>query len=200
METTDTKAKRFADYTDAELLGIDNETLNKAIRIEAIERGIKPPITLSEALRRSEWVGYQKPAEAIKVFRIRQGYAQSDFGWLDEAKAHAALEGMVKLDTVNYNRADLKIVTSDASVEVAWVGISKSCEKFAKFEEFFQDDTEFNKVRDECVERLSRVRQAAYDAKVRSEKRAEYMRLAGGNEAIARAFWAKTEGTEFPTE
>jgi len=200
METTDNKAKRFADYTDAELLGIDNETLNKAIRIEAIERGIKPPITLSEALRRSEWVGYQKPAEAIKVFRIRQGYAQSDFGWLDEAKAHAALEGMVKLDTVNYNRTDLKIVASDASVEVAWVGVSKSSEKFAKFEEYFQDDTEFNAVRDECVERYGRVRQAAYDAKVRSEKRAEYMRLAGGNEDIARAFWAKTERTEFPTE
>ena len=200
METTDTKAKRFAEYTDAELLGIDNETLNKAIRIEAIERGIKPPITLSEALRRSEWVGYQKPAESIKVFRIRQGYAHSDFGWLDEAKAHAALEGMVKLEKTSYNRDDMKISAADATVEVVWVGVSKGSEKFAKFEEFFQDDTEFNTVRDECMERISRVRQAAYDARVRSEKRAEYMRLAGGNETIARAFWAKTEGTEFPTE
>ena len=61
-------SKRFADYTDAELIGIDNETLNIAIRVEAINRGIKPPITLSEALRQSEWVGYQKPAEAIKVY------------------------------------------------------------------------------------------------------------------------------------
>jgi len=198
--SNETTAKRFADYTDAELLGIDNETLNKAIRIEAIERGIKPPITLSEALRRSEWVGYQKPAEAIKVFRIRQGYSQTDFGWLDEAKAHAALEGIVRLEKINYNRDDLKIVSSDASIEVAWVGLGKSSEKAAKFEEYFQDDTEFNAVVEECMERYGRVRQAAYDAKVRSEKRAEYLRLASGNEGIARAFWAKTERTEFPTE
>ncbi|NBW19950.1 MAG: hypothetical protein EBR82_69465 [Caulobacteraceae bacterium] len=196
--SNETTAKRFADYTDAELLGIDNETLNKAIRIEAIQRGIKPPITLSEALRRSEWVGYQKPAEAIKVFRIRQGYAHSDFGWLDEAKAHAALEGMVKLEKINYNRDDMKVSAADATVEVVWVGVSSGSDKAAKFEEFFQDDTAFNTVRDECMERLGRVRQAAYDAKVRSEKRAEYMRLASGNEDIARAFWAKTEGTEFP--
>ena len=113
-------SKRFAEYTDAELIGINNETLNIAIRVEAIQRGIKPPITISEALR--------------------------------------------------------------------------------QFEEFFEDDTEFQKVVDECLERHSQVRQAAYNAKVRSEKRAEYLRLAGGDETIARAFWAKTEGTEFPTE
>lgn len=190
--------KPFNALTDAEVLGLSNEDLNDAIRLEAIERGIQPPITLSEALRRSEWRGYQKPAEAIKVFRIRQGYHQSDFGWLDEAKAHFALEGLVKIEKVNYRNDDLKIVSPDASIEVVWIGTGKGEEKAAKFEEFTQDNTEFNKVRDECLERYSNVRQDAYNAKVRTEKRAEYMRLARGDEAIARAFWAKVESGEFP--
>lgn len=194
-------SKRFADYTDAELIGINNETLNIAIRVEAIQRGVKPPITISEALRRSEWIGYQKPAEAIKVFRIRSEYSAPNFGWLDEAKAQAALDGMVRIEAIGYSeRNGFKISDANATVETVWVGVDKGASKAAKFEEFFEDDTEFQKVVDECLERFGQVRQAAYNAKVRSEKRAEYLRLAGGDETIARAFWAKTEGTEFPTE
>ena len=191
-------SKRFNDYTDAELLGIDNETLNISIRVEAIQRGVKPPIPISEALRRSEWRGYEKPAEAIKVYRLRQGYYTTDFGWLDEAKAQAALEGVVKIEKVNYKDDHLKICTPDVAVETVWVGVNKGEQKAAKFEEFFEDTTDFDKVRDECLDRLSRVRQEAYDAKVRTEKRAEYLRLAAGDEAIARAFWARVEGGEWP--
>lgn len=194
-------SKRFADYTDAELIGIDNETLNIAIRVEAIQRGIKPPITISEALRRSDWVGYQKPAEAIKVFRMRSGYYSSEFAWLDEAKAQAALDGVIKVEAIGYSESNgLKITDAKATVETVWIGVSKAESKAAKFEEFFEDDTEFQKVVDECLERYSQVRQNAYNAKVRSEKRAEYLRLAGEDETIARAFWAKTEGSEFPAE
>jgi hypothetical protein len=190
--------KSFNQLTDSEVLGLSNEDLNDAIRLEAIERGIQPPITLSEALRRSEWRGYQKPAEAIKVFRLRQGYYVTEFGWLDEAKAVAALEGLVKIEKVNYNRDDLKISASEATVEVAWVGVSKSDDKAAKFEGFFQDDTKFNEVRDECLERYSKVRQDAYNTKVRQEKRTEYLRLARGDEEIAKSFWAKVESGEWP--
>lgn len=194
-------SRPLSSYTDAELAGIDNETLNIAIRVEAINRGIKPPITISEALRRSEWVGYQKPAESIKVFRIRTGYHASEFAWLDEAKAQAALEGMIKVEAIGYSESNgFKICDAKATVETVWIGVSKGESKAVKFEEFFEDDTEFQKVVDECLERHSQLRQVAYNTKVRSEKRAEYLRLAGGDEAIAKAFWSKTEGTEFPTE
>ena len=190
--------KPFSQLTDSEVLGLSNEDLNDSIRLEAIDRNIQPPITLSEALRRSEWRGYQKPAEAIKVFRLRQGYYVTDFGWLDEAKAVAALEGLVKIEKVNYNRDDLKISASEATVEVAWVGVSKSDDKAAKFEEFFQDNSKFIEVRDECLDRYSKVRQDAYNTRVRQEKRAEYLRLARGNEEIAKSFWAKVESGEWP--
>lgn len=62
--------KSFNNYTDSELLALDNETINDAIRIAAIERGIAPPMTLSEALHKSEWRGYVKPAEFVAVWEI----------------------------------------------------------------------------------------------------------------------------------
>ena len=192
--------KAFNQLTDSEVLNLSNEDLNDAIRLEAIDRGIQPPITLSEALRRSEWRGYQKPAEAIKVFRLRQGWYTTDFGWLDEAKAVAALDGLVKIEKISYKDDNLRVSNADVNVETAWVGVSKSEQKAAAFEAFYEDTTEFDKVRDECIEKYSAVRQQAYNAKVRAERKAEYLRLAGGNEEVAKNFWSKTEGTTWPTD
>lgn len=192
--------KPFSQLTRSETLDLTNEELNDAIRLEAIERGIKPPIPLSEALRRSEWRGYQKPAEAVKVFRLRQGWYTTDFGWLDESKAQAALEGLVKIEKVNYKDDNLRICSPDVNVETVWVGVNKSEQKAAVFREFYDDTTEFDKVRDECIQLYSAVRQQAYDAKVRAERKVEYLRLAGGNEEIAKNFWAKAERTDWPTD
>ncbi len=190
--------KAFAQLTRSEVLNLTNEELNDAIRLEAIERGLKPPITLSEALRRSEWRGYTKPAEALKVFALRVGYYRSEFAWLDEAKAHAALEGLVKVEK-NYQPSGFKIVTAEAAVETVWIGVDASESKAAKFEEYSQDDKEFNQVRDLCLEVYSNIRQEHYNAGVRLERRTEYLRLAGGNEEVAKAFWAKAERTEWPS-
>ena len=192
--------KAFSQLSRTEILNLTNEELNDSIRLEAIERSIKPPITLSEALRRSEWRGYQKPAEAIKVFRLRQGWYTTDFGWLDEAKAVAALDGLVKIEKIGYKDDNLKIVNSDVNVETVFVGVSKGESKAAKFMEYFDDSTEFDKVSEECIEKYSAVRQEAYNAKVRAERKAEYLRLAGGNEEVAKNFWSKTEGTTWPTD
>ena len=192
--------KPFFELSRNEILDLTNDELNDAIRLEAIDRGIKPPITLSEALRRSEWRGYQKPGEAIKVFRLRQGWYTTDFGWLDESKAQAALEGLVKIEKVNYKDDNLKVSNADVTVETVWVGVSKSEQKAAAFEAFYEDTTEFDKVRDECIEKYSAVRQQAYNTKVRAERKTEYLRLAGGNEEIAKNFWGKAEGTSWPTD
>jgi hypothetical protein len=191
--------KPFPQLTRSEVLNLTNEELNDAIRLEAIERGIKPPITMSEALRRSEWRGYTKPAEAIKVFALRVGYYRSEFAWLDEAKAHAALEGLVKVEK-NYKPEGFRLAAADAAVEVVWIGVDAAESKAAKFEEYSQDDEKFNEVRDLCLELYSSIRQQDYNARVRAERRAEYLRLAGGSEEIAKAFWAKAEGTSWPED
>jgi hypothetical protein len=192
-------SKRFNDYTDTELLGITNETLNDAIRIEAIQRGINPPITIPEAIRKSEWMGYQKPAEAIRVFAIKSGYHTSTFAYLDETLAQRALEGLVAIEDSSYPTPHTKIKGDIPEVCIKWVGVEKSKEKAVKFEEYVDEkEKEFNTLRDECIQRFSRVRQDDYNAKVLQEKRKEYLRLAGGNEEIARGFWAKVEQSTWP--
>jgi hypothetical protein len=191
--------KPFSQLSRNEIIDLTNEDLNDAILLEAIERGIKPPITLSEALRRSEWRGYTKPAEAIKVWTLKVGYHSSNFGFLDEQLAAKALEGMVCVEENSYSHPKIRITTDIPEIVLKHVGIEASTQKASKFEEFTQDDTEFNKVRDECLEKYSEVRQQAYNAKVRQEKRTEYLRLAGGNEEVAKNFWSKTEGASWPT-
>ena len=200
MDNQGKTIKPFFQLSRNEILDLNNEELNDAIRLEAIDRNIKPPITLSEALRRSEWRGYQKPGEAIKVFRLRQGWYTTDFGWLDESKAQAALEGLVKIEKVNYKDDNLRVSNADVNVETVWVGVSKSEQKAAAFEAFYEDTTEFDKVSEECIEKYSAVRQEAYNTKVRAERKTEYLRLAGGNEEIAKNFWGKAEGTSWPTD
>lgn len=191
--------KPFSQLTRNETIDLTNEELNDAIRLEAIERGMKPPVTLSEALSRSEWRGYTKPAESIKVFTLKIGYQSSNFGFLDEKLAERALEGMVCVEENSYSNPRLKITQERPEVVTKFVGVEAGSQKAAKFEEYTQDDTEFVKVRDECLVKYCEVRQQAYNAKVRAERKTEYLRLAGGNEEIARNFWSKAEGTAWPT-
>jgi len=191
--------KPFSQLTRNETIDLTNEELNDAIRLEAIERGMKPPVTLSEALSRSEWRGYTKPAESIKVFTLKIGYHSSNFGFLDEKLAERALEGMVCVEEKTYSNPRIKITQERPEVVTKFVGVEAGSQKAAKFEEYTQDDTEFVKVRDECLEKYSEVRQQAYNAKVRAERKTEYLRLAGGSEEIAKKFWAKAEGTAWPT-
>jgi len=196
--------KRYCAYSKAEVLLITNEQLNDAIRIEAIERGIQPPIPLSEALLNSEWRGYKLPPQAIEAFELvtKEGYSSaqsSGIGYLDEARAKAALDGLVSIDH-GYGNTGVKLKSCEASIQKVFIGVSAAESKAAKFESFRQDTTEFDKVRDECMTHFGNARQEAYTKKVNVEKKAEYLRLAGGNEEIARAFWTKAERTEWPTE
>jgi hypothetical protein len=197
-------SKSFNQHTDAELLGLDNETINDAIRIEAIGRGLQPPIPLSDAIRKSEWRGYTRPAESITVFEIYTSGkystpSASGIAYLDEAKAMAALDGILSIDENTYGKGGPKLLTGTASVMKKLIGENPGESKGVKFEEFCQDNTEFDKVKDECLERLSKVRQDDYNKRVNAEKKTEYLRLAGGNEEIAKGFWSKVERTEWPT-
>ena len=195
-------SKRFNDYTDAELVGMTNEQFNDAIRIEAIERGVKPPIALSDAIKQSEWRGYSKPGNAVKVFCLKSGYHRNPVGWLDEAKALAALEGAVHVGSrYRNNRSETCIETGDITIETVLIGVSDSEVARVKFEEALDDkeSVEFTAIKDECIEKLGRVMQEAYNTKVRREKRAEYLRLAGGDEGIAARFWSRAEGSAWPT-
>ncbi|MFK5284103.1 hypothetical protein ACI3PL_31440, partial [Lacticaseibacillus paracasei] len=78
------------------------------------------------------------------------------------------------------------IGTEVPEVVVKWVGVEKSSQQAAKFEEYVDEKVkEFDALRDECLERFSSVRQAAYNVQVNVTKKAEYLRLAGGDQDIA---------------
>lgn len=190
--------KPYFQHTEEERLQLSNEELCDAIKLEAIERGLKPPIDLSEALSRSEWRGYQAPAKSIPIYTIKvDRYAgEPKYGYLEKCHAERAMEGMVKLE-FPYN-APARLAVAEPTVEIVAIGVSPATSKGAKFQEYFQDDKDYLKLVEECMDDFSRIRQAAYDAKVRAERKVEYLRLAQGNEEIAKGFWAKAERTEWP--
>jgi len=191
--------KRFNDYTDAELLGIDNQTLNDSIRIEATFRGIQPPIPISAALRQSEWVGFTLPGDYTTVYAIRVGYSRSPFAYIKREDAEKALTGIVELKSSGYGaNSKYTIQYEQPTVEEIHIVLSESQQKAAKFVDFDQDDTEFNNVVEECMERISRVRQDHYDRSVLAQRKAEYLRLAVGNVEIAKAFWSNSRNGEWP--
>jgi hypothetical protein len=194
--------KAFSEYADKELLSIGNDELNNAIRVEAINREIAPPITLSDALHKSEYVGYQRPAEAVEIWEIQKqsrwgAHSNSGVAYLKKEDAERALIGMVSVEDA-YGDTPAKILSSEPRIVCRLVTLMKADQKGVKFEEFVQDNTEFDKVVEECMGRVSAVRQAHYNQAVQQEKRAEYMRLANGDEAVAKNFWNKSERTEWP--
>ena len=112
----------------------------------------------------------------------------------------AALDGLVGIDENQYGKGGIQMHTGQCSVMKRLIGENPGESKGVKFEAYSEDLTEFNKVVDECMERLSTVRQNDYNQRVNTEKKTEYLRLAGGNEEIAKGFWSKVERTEWPVE
>lgn len=204
----DNPMKRASEYTETELLSLSNEEFNDAIRREAIYAGIKIPVAYSEALRTSEFKGYTAPAEGLRVYEImRPGqYRETEpcgLAYLSEERARAALEGAVGIYHDAYgSNPGAKMARQDAgfAIRAVSIGVSPATAAWAKLEAVAEDSSEFDKLRDEWVSKLSAIRQAAYNRQVRAERRVEYLRLAGGDETIAKAFWLRAEGTNWPTE
>lgn len=195
--------KRYFDYTDKEKLSLSHEDFQHSITLEAMWRGIKPPITLSEALVRTEYRGYQIPPESTVVFEIvkESSYSNSPSGmaYLDRSKAQAAIDGLVGIENDGYGAtAKKKIAPSGFVIQETRISLRDAKGFQSKLDEFLQDNTEFETVAQECCEDFSKVRQADYNTRVTAEKRAEYLRLAKGNEEVAKSFWNKTERTEWP--
>lgn len=195
--------KAFNQYSDQELLTLTTEQVSDAICLEAINREVQPPIPLSEALKQSEWVGFKKPVSPLVVYELvasdkYNSPTSTGVAYLDEAKALAAMEGIVVYDENRYSKAGPTIRETTVTINKRFVGYTDTSDKAAKFEAFQQDTKAFDEIKDECIERLSAVRQAAYNKRVNEEKKAEYLRLANNNETIAKSFWARVEKTEWP--
>lgn len=197
--------KPFHQLSHEEILVLNSEQLTDSIRVGALENGISIPITLPDALRMSEYRGYEQPASAVRVYcPFAGGYNEPTCGYLSEAQAQEAMKGLVVLGSDYRNNRSVPYIRLDAYPQIKIVilgdspALSKAAELKASQEETSSE--EFDKYKETCLEKFAAVRQADYDRKVKAEIRKEYLRLAGGNEDIAKAFYEKTGKGAWPNE
>lgn len=196
---------RYFGLNEDERLALDDQQLSDAIKLEAIHREIAPPITLDEAMKQGVFTSYQHPADYVKFYEIIRpgrygGQDRTGIAFPTEQEAINAMRGAYSIASDGYGGSKSTIATGDFSVNVVLIGSQCGAVSQKKIEEYKYDSTAFDAVAEECVADLAGIRQRRYDAEVNKRKRAEYLRLANNDEAIARAFWAKAERVEWPSE
>lgn len=195
---------RYKELTQTEKLALNYEEFIAAVKLEGIERGIKPPTTLENFLNQQPFTGFTIPADSVFFYEVMVPgeYGENSgsglaFKTIEEARA--AMNNAIALCESGYGSdKKSKIVSGIFSVREVSISLSRPKSFSVTINEFAEDNTEYHALCDECSKDLSNLRQGEYDAKVLARKRAEYLSLANGNIDIAKNFWAKTERTEFP--
>lgn len=198
--------KRYYDLTKDEKLNLEGLLIHDSIKLEAIHRGIKPPVTLDAIIAQHGFRGFSIPPDSVVFYELvgqtRYGSTSATgMAFKTEEAAKAALEGAIFLEEEGYG-VTKKVVPSGFSMtyRAVFVGLNSHKPFGSNFEEYTQDDTEFDALSDEIRKELNEIWQESYNTKVNAERKKEYLRLAGGNEDIAKAFWDKSEKTPWPTE
>lgn len=193
---------RYYDLTESQKLALSANELQAAIELEAIHRGIKPPIKLSDILNQHPYVGYTTPEDAVTFYEVTRpseygGWQGTGLAFKTEAEAVKASQNGICIHTETYQQTS-KILAGEFGVRVVKISLTKQKTFAAKIEDYGQDDTDFNNLAEECMKEIGGIHQRDYDQRVNAEKKANYLRLAQGNEEIAKAFWAKTERCDWP--
>lgn len=128
------------------------------------------------------------------------GQDRTGIAFPTEQEAINAMKGAFAIVNDGYSGSKSSLATGEFSVQVVLIGSQCGEVSQKKIEEYDYDSKPFDAVVEECVTDLAGIRQRRYNAEVNKRKRAEYLRLANNDEAIARAFWAKTERVEWPSE
>lgn len=191
----------FCAFSPEEILSLTDEQIRDSIKIEAIERGIKVPVDLSEGILKTGFRGHEHSATDVWVYMLGSDSYNDQVGWLDEAEALQAMAGAVVVENTYNKGMSGKGIDVKSSVMVKRIRLQSDAQlvKLAELNEFVNDQEEdYDKLVEECVAVVRQVRQDDYDKNVAVERQAEYMRLAGGNPEIAKAFWDKAENLAWP--
>lgn len=200
--------KRYYDLTKQEKLALSGEDIHDSIKLEAIHRGVKPPVTLDAVINQYGFTGFTVPPDATVFYELVGPSAYSSeagepcgIAFRTEPEAINALKNAVYISKEGYG-ADkkLKIRGGDFTYRAAFISLTKPQSFGSKLESYYQDDAEYDKLVEEIKAELNTLWQDQYNKQVRAERRKEYMRLAKGDAAIAAAFWSKAESGEFPAE
>lgn len=196
---------KYTALSSAEKLALTPEELDRAILIEAAERGIQIPVTLDEVLRSSEflYLRHQLPAEAVAFYEIvtPASYSRNESGvfYRTEAEAERALEGAYRICEDGYGSGKrLKIAQGDFAVQKKWLSVSKGDQLVRALESYTQDLEPYEVLVKEIHDDLAELRQAQYNEGVRTAKRDRFLELADGDVDIAKRFWANSESAAWP--
>lgn len=198
--------KRYFDLTTTEKLGLKDDDFMTAVKLEAVNRGIKPPLTIEGELANMGNVGFTLPPDHIVIYEViapdRYGTRKETGMCFKSAEAaRASFENALGLIEDGYGAtAQKKLVQGEFSVQERYISFTKSSQVRTQIIEHADDTKDFDALCEECRVDLQEKRQAKYNREVSLRKRAQYLELAQGNVEIAKSFWAKTEGTEFPPE
>ena len=197
--------KRYFDLTEAEKLALSSEQMTDAVKIEAIHRGIKTPLSLDNIVENLGCSGFNLPADCKIFYEIctpKQygSIERSGICYTTAEAARAALSGSICVQEDGYPHKRAKIIEGEFSVMERYVTTFPITTYASKLKQYEEDTPceEFTKLCEECRDDLQSIRQRIYDAEVRARKKAEYLRLAQNNEEIAKAFWSKAESGNWP--
>lgn len=193
--------KRYNQLTTEEKLALTDQSFADAVKLEALDRGIKPQVTLSESIRSSEWHGYQYPVNGVRVWVVESGnnYGNS-IGYLDPELARKAMEGAILVGDRYTGGRSIKSVLTDPPVlrEMVLGGNTVNAASFKLEDALDSPDPAYVELVKACSEDWHAVLQADYDGKVRATRWAEYLRLAQGDAAVAAAFWQRAGEGSLP--
>jgi len=204
--------KTYYQLTNAERLALTNEELSDIVKVTAIEAGITPPMKYSEALNAAGYSGFRLEKNRAKFYEIQSPDQYNTprpsgiaFEKLEEAEAFLVSAPLHFIAEEGYAASARNVLRSgEPTIKVVFVGPAKE-ESYGtsldKAQVFDAEDGEevYDKFCKELEEAHSDLRQEVYNAQARWEKRTEYIRLAGGDETIASAFWSKAESGAFPS-
>ena len=183
------------------------EDFINAVKIEAIQRGIKIPTTLSQAINSFGLTGFNLPPDAVVLYEIcapDSSYSEpksTGIAFKTRDDAVRFLQGAIPIYRDGYaETAQIKIGdSSKISIRETYITLVKPQSIVFKLEQLQEDTTAYDALLEECRKDLEGVRQDEYNKRVLQQKRIQYLELAKGDESIARAFWDKVEGGEFPS-
>ena len=196
----------FNELSRREKMALTEEQLMEAVKVMTLNQGKKIPISLSKELQKIITKTVTIPSNSAEFWEIfspvrwsSTEYEPSGLCFDNKDLAEqVAQEGLY----LNTDFADAtKREISKMPLKVAITTFTSKGIAFAEAIQVYKEDfTDFESNLQEALKEVQGYLQEDYNYKVSLEKKKEYLKLANGQESIAKAFWAKVETGEWPEE
>jgi len=201
MNATEPMNTRYTALSTEQKLALTSEQLDKAIQLEAAERGIPIPMEFGDAINQLGYVGYTIPADSVSFYEIvTPGYSggRTTICFKTEEAALKALEGAIIIREEGYDKTRRnKLQEGEPTVQKIFLTHSRSQSFIQGVKQYEEDRVPYQDLCEELQENLQSLRQAKYNADILAAKRKKYLDLANGDDATAERFWNNLERGEW---